>query len=209
MQGSLFVIPQNVQNWCRLDVVQAALGSLDMLGSLIEQGPNYRAYRVGASFARHIVYAGCSPHLRFAPSDADDLNFCHVALHGPFDACVLQTGKNTGKPRCPACRHRWPDWSERLHQGVSACDRCGAEWNAFELDWRQQAASGRVLLEVRNVFPGEASPSDALLNALQTASGFAWRFAWAGMRVVTVSPEPLAQSENRPAYQASVPDRLG
>jgi hypothetical protein len=49
-----------------------------------------------------------------------------------------------------------------------------------ELDWRQHALCGRLLIELRNVFPGEAAPSDTLLRELRLATGSDWRFAWAG-----------------------------
>ena len=117
-----------------------------------------------------------------APADGSR-RFCHVALHGPFETPRLVTGPNTVKPRCPHCRARFDDWRERLddwRSGKTAtCTRCGETWPAYALDWREHAIGGRVLVELRNVFPGEATPSDLLLRRLGEATGMPWRYAWA------------------------------
>jgi hypothetical protein len=62
---------------------------------------------------------------------------------------------------------------------MPCCAGCDRSWSIHELDWRAHAISGRVLIELRNVFPGEASPSDLLLKCLQEQSGEPWRYAWA------------------------------
>ena len=36
-----------------------------------------------------------------------------------------------------------------------------------------------MLVELRNVFPAEAAPSDLLMQQLREATGSAWRYAWA------------------------------
>ncbi len=179
MQGSLYLTPQNVQDTCDLGVAHRVLDTLGVSGGVIVDNLGYRVLWAGPNFSRHIVYAGCSPHLRFEPTDAEDMAFCHVALHGPFEECVVQVGENTVKPRCPQCRSRFVDWADALDSGVMFCCSCRVEFAACELDWRQQAAAGRVLLEIRNVFPSEASPGDMLLGQLYEATQFVWTYAWA------------------------------
>jgi hypothetical protein len=44
------------------------------------------------------------------------------------------------------------------------------------LDWKQQAGFGRRLIEVEEVFPGEAVPTQSLLDLLKRASGSGWRY---------------------------------
>ena len=104
-----------------------------------------------------------------------------MALLGPFAEPRILTGENTVKPRCPHCRARLGDWRERLDMPSAPCPACGQSLPAHELDWRQHAAVGRCFIELRNVFPGEASPSDLLMAELRSVSGQEWRYAWAGM----------------------------
>lgn len=181
MIGSLFLSPQSPQDCCDLDTLEQALAPLAVCGEPSRRGDACRIFLAGENFARHVVFAGCSPYLRFEPRDEADRHFCHVALHGPFELARVLTGENTVKPRCPHCRARIPDWSERIDSGKWQCESCNGELEASTLQWRQNAAVGRCFVELRNVFPGEASPSDQLLGSLSQASGFAWRHAWAGL----------------------------
>lgn len=181
MIGSLFLSPQSPQDYCDSDTLSQVLEELCITGSLMGEQPGLHVYHAGEGFARHVVYAGCSPHLRFEPEHENDQHFCHVAVHGPFEQARVLTGENTVKPRCPHCRQRLSDWRERLHADKTPCPGCETALKPSELDWRQHAAVGRCFVEMRNVFPGEASPSDQLMAALQEASGFAWRHAWSAL----------------------------
>lgn len=143
--------------------------------------PGAIRYRAGESFARLIVFAGCAPHLLFEPAAPGDYGFCHVALHGPYAQPRLIVGRHSIRPRCPSCRHGFSAWraqlSDWLERGL-VCDGCRAHFAPAELDWRQHAASGRFLIEICNVFPGEAAPGDGLLQALADSSCQAWSYAW-------------------------------
>lgn len=158
--------------------VRAVLRELEVIGEPLGDA----VFRAGDGFSRHVVYAGCAPYLVMEPTTDGDA-FCHVALHGPFARPRLVTGPNTVKPRCPACRTRFADWREQLAGwlagATASCPGCSRAWSAHDLDWRGHAASGRVFVELRNVFPGEASPSDLLLERLGVATGIGWRHAWA------------------------------
>ena len=46
----------------------------------------------------------------------------------------------------------------------------------MDLDWRRQAGCGRLLLEVTDVFPGEAVPVSALLRGLEGLGAGPWRY---------------------------------
>jgi len=181
MIGSLYLTPQNPDDACELEPLAQTLAALHITAPPITHAKQCSVYRAGAGFARHVVFAGCSPHLRFEPRDAQDRHFCHVALHGPFPEPRVLTGENTVKPRCPQCRTRLADWRERVDQPARACPACGSELPPTRLDWRQHAAVGRSLVELRNVFPGEASPSDQLMQQLAECAGFAWRYAWSAL----------------------------
>jgi len=177
--SSLYLAPVDAACAPKVDDVVAVLRRLGVIAD--ELGPGL--YAAGDGFSRHVVYAGCSPYLVMEPPEKGSLQFCHVALHGPYAEPRLVTGANTVKPRCPACRARFEDWREHLRAwqagGTADCGNCGSRWHPYQLDWRNHAISGRVLVELRNVFPGEASPSDVLLHGLADAAGIDWHYAWA------------------------------
>lgn len=180
MNGSLFLFPSDPFQSCAPPHLLGVLQELALIGSLIRASVDARVFEAGDNFARHVVYAGCSPQLRFAPEHPGDRGFCHVALLGPYPQPRLVTGNNTVKPRCPQCRTRLADWQQRITSSEALiCPACAIPLVAASLDWRQHAAAGRILLEMRNVFPGEASPSDQLLQALAQACDLPWRYAWA------------------------------
>ncbi|MCB1800709.1 MAG: hypothetical protein KDI82_03375 [Gammaproteobacteria bacterium] len=142
-------------------------------------------FAAGAGFPHHVVFAGCSPHLVMQPPADGSRQFCHVAVHGPFSTPRLVTGPNTVKPRCPQCRARFDDWRGQLEAWQKGdrqahCRACHTDWTAVRLDWRRHAIGGRLLIELRNVYPGEASPSDLLLHELEQTGGLPWQYAWAG-----------------------------
>jgi len=178
---SLFLAPADVNATPGMTALVALLKELEIIADPL--GPT--TYVAGDGFAQHVVFAGCSPHLVMQPAADGNPAFCHVGVHGPFPSPRLVTGPNTVKPRCPQCRGRFVDWREQLSTwsagGAAVCRECGYTGAATRLDWRQHAIAGRVLLEMRNVFPGEATPSDRLVRRLEETFNQPWRYAWAGM----------------------------
>jgi len=177
---SLYLAPTSPDSAPDKHAVQQVLSDLDIIADPL--GP--AIYTAGVGFSRHVIYAGCSPFLVMQPPEDGSRQFCHVVMHGTFAQPKLVTGPNTVKPRCPACRERFADWRERLAEWQAGsepahCDSCGKVSLPADLDWRGHAISGRVLIELRNVFPGEASPSDLLMQRLETGTGEEWRYAWA------------------------------
>ena len=177
---SLYLASLDPEAAPELDRISGVLRMLEIIGTPIGDG----RFAAGPGFERHVVFAGCSPHLVLQPPADGSLQFCHVALHGPFDAPRLIVGPNTTRPRCPVCRARYTDWQDRLGdwrrgRRDAHCTHCGQRVSPHRLDWRGQAISGRVLIELRNVFPGEASPSDRLLGELRSATCEDWRYDWA------------------------------
>ncbi|MCB1774024.1 MAG: hypothetical protein KDI88_10435 [Gammaproteobacteria bacterium] len=178
---SLFLAPKDARARPDATALVELLKELDVIGQAIGTA----TFLAGHGFARHIVFAGCSPHLVMQPPTDGSPAFCHVAVHGPYPEPRLVTGPNTVKPRCPQCRGRFGDWRQRLeqwnHGDPAVCAQCGSSTPASRLDWRQHAIGASLLLEMRHVFPGEASPSDHLLQRLEQTYGQPWRYAWAGM----------------------------
>jgi hypothetical protein len=183
---SLFVSPRDPQSSPDPIAVEEVLNQLGIIATAIAPA----TFLAGPAFSQHVVYAGCAPHLVMLPPEEGSLQFCHVVIHGPFDRPRLVTGPNTVKPRCPQCRARFVAWKQDLDTGETAdrtvpCGHCGAINAVADLDWRQHAVAARMMLELRNVFPGEASPSDTLMNRLEQATGETWRYAWARLLAIT------------------------
>ena len=186
---SLFLAPHDPQATPTLETLQQVLSGLEIIGAPLA----HMTFAAGEGFSRHVIYAGCAPHLVMTPPADGSRRFCHVALHGPFQQPRLVTGPNTVKPRCPDCRARYSDWRDQLTAWragtrLAQCPACGRMSAPGELDWRNHAIVARVLIELRNVFPGEASPSDQLLDRLTSATGLEWQHAWAAYLEVETPP---------------------
>jgi hypothetical protein len=180
MNGSLLLYPADpAVDPPGTDVLLAALAALGLVGARVGAD----AFLPGQALARLVVFAGCSPHLVLEPP-ADGGAFTQVRLHGPHAAARLLAGDNVAAPRCPACRARIADWRERLAGWMADpatpvdCPGCGRVHPVSRLDWRGNAAAGRVFVEIGNVFPGEAVPAEALLDALGALGCGPWRYAW-------------------------------
>ena len=176
---SLYLAPANVAAVPAPEKIQAILERLEVIGPALGKD----IFEAGGGFARHVVFAGCSPYLVMTPPEDGSLAFCHVAVHGPFDLPHLVTGLQAPRPRCPHCRHRFTDWRDLLgaerEMRSLRCPSCHRGVTSCELDWRQHAVCGRVLIELRNVFPGEAVPSDQLMQALCAETAMEWQYGWA------------------------------
>lgn len=180
MTGSLLLFPADpAADPPPAGALSAMLAALGLTGARC----GTEGFLPGPEFARHVVFAGCSPHLVLEPP-ADSGAFSQVHVHGPYAAARLLAGDNVTAPRCPACRVRIEGWGERL-AGWRAdpaspvdCPGCGRVHPASRLDWRGNASAGRVFVEIGNVFPGEAVPGEALLDALGALGCGPWRYAW-------------------------------
>lgn len=179
VSGSLMIMPS--QAWAEppeTNQVGQVLSELGLIGEAYEEG-----FLVGEKFGSLITFAGCSPALMTDPDQAGD-KLMTVHLLGPWEQPRLLVGRNTTKPRCPGCRARIVDWRELTETYASqpdlihSCPQCGTQTRPVDLDWRQQAVAGRLLIEVRNVFPGEVVPTDNLLLGLTRATGVEWRYGW-------------------------------
>lgn len=135
-------------------------------------GDRYRnqqqVFLTGERFLQLITFLGCSPFLRLQPAGDDDDRFCHIRFLGPFTQPRLMHGRNTRPPRCPHCGQRIEQWRAGLDGGAGYidCEHCGEKPLISELDWRRNAGLGRFFVQITEVFPGEAVPLPALLEAL-------------------------------------------
>ena len=139
-----------------------------------------RAFFVGTRFFEWLTFAGCAVRMPLRPP-ADGGAFCHVRLPDPPDRPVLLHGRNTRPPRCPDCRAPRRSWREPQPPEALVlwtCPACGATRPACDWDWKESAGCGRSVVWIEEVFPGEASPSPALLRILEPLSGGPWRHCY-------------------------------
>ncbi|WP_242523460.1 hypothetical protein [Thiocystis minor] len=168
------------------DALIAAMAHADLIGERLEgrsdrlgTAPSGAAYCIGASFLRLVSFTGCAVKIATAPDPRSP--FCHLRFPPLAPHPRLYAGRNTRPPRCRDCRGRLEDWRERTarwasqpDQGVT-CPSCGATRPPWQWDWKEQGGFGRRAILIEEVFPGEAMPTDALLDLLQAASGTGWR----------------------------------
>lgn len=126
-----------------------------------------RLFRAGARFAELVTFLGCSPYLRFEPDGGGGEAFCHVGLRGPYVAPRLIFGRNTRPPRCPGCHNQIVEWRAGLSDETLHCHLCGGVFPLASIAWRRNAGFGRLFIELFNVFPGEAVPSEELMRGLR------------------------------------------
>jgi len=181
MNTSLYLFPLPVlEEPPPQEQVEALLRQCGFLGASLGEG----RYRVGENFFGHITFAGCSPHLKLEPVDEQDAHFTHLRFRQEIRP-RLRVAPQRGCPRCRHCGAAVPGWKERLPQWQEdvtlewRCAECGSGSRVAELDWRQYGVAARLLVEVRQVWPGEALPGDGLLRQLESGTGRRWAYAWA------------------------------
>ncbi len=144
----------------------------------------------GAALATLVGFTGCA--VRF-----DNIETA-VTIVGPWllipstsPAPRLLWGRNSRPPRCPACAAPLRPWQERLPMpGVSSdlpgrscdaraslcCDACDSAHAIHHWHWGRHAGAGRSLVLIEEVFPGEARPLPALMQALVGLGVGPWSF---------------------------------
>ncbi len=147
-----------------LQAVAARLGEIGLLGAALDRIRG--TYRVGERFLQLITFLGCSPYLRFDPAAEGDADFCHLALAGPFETPRLRYAANTRPPRCPRCGQPLEGWREFADSDAIDCPACDTAHPPHLLEWGKSGGSGRLFIEIRNIFPGEAVPGEELLREL-------------------------------------------
>lgn len=157
-----------------------ALASAGFLGPAL--GPGDDAYAVGEHFLHLVTFAGCAVRLEIEPGAGSDRPFCHVRIAGPYPEPLPLIGRNTRPPRCPTCRAPLRDWRDALAGPTAAgrtaalpCPACETLSPARAWDWKESGGFARLWLGVEEVFPGEAAPTDALMQILAEAALTPWR----------------------------------
>jgi hypothetical protein len=176
--GRLVLAPQDPSQAPDRSAVAQALADAGFLGPALR--PDANSYAVGESFLQLVSFAGCAVHMEIAPHAGADRPFCHARIAGPYPAPRLLTGSNTRPPRCPTCRAPHRNWRSATQSSLGAedplpCPACGAVAALCAWDWKESGGCARLTLSVEEVFPGEAAPTDTLLQILAKSSGMPWR----------------------------------
>ncbi len=182
MNGSLYLFPENAfADTPNITMVLDILTKNELLGKTL--GDN--RFLAGDHFFRHVSFAGCSPSLQLEPPGDGGDRFTHISLIGPTHQARLVTTIHFSGPRCPHCTQRIIDWKSRIMGWQEdpaeeyLCTKCNQFTAAAMLQWRHYAACGRLLVEIHQVFTGEAVPSDSLMAELENTTGVEWQYAWA------------------------------
>lgn len=134
------------------------------------------AWYAGDAFLSHVIFLGCSPQVDFRPRDPEQAaagHFCHVRYQWQEAGPVFRSSAGRLQPRCPGCRGQLEQWQELVRDWPSdreatvCCAGCGRSLQSSELDWRQCAGFGRWFLEIWNIYPHEAVPTEGLITRLE------------------------------------------
>ena len=175
--GSLFLHPVDAETACPRDRLAETLAGAGMLGAPYDGREN--AFLVGERFLQLVTFMGCSPHIELDPPGGNSDDFCHVLIH-TYAVPRLMVGSNTRAPRCPVCGKPGAVAAAALARRDPAlpvpCDHCGTRNPVASLKWRRDAGFGRLFVEVRSVFPGEAVPVEGLFRTLAETTGGPWNY---------------------------------
>jgi len=166
--------PAEVPSGVNLDEAIALLTEIGFLAEAL--AGDAQTYLIGSGFLQLVTFMGCSPYIELEPPADGGKNFCHVQFHRT-ESPYLMFGANTRPPRCPACRKALAVSPESLaNREHVPCPHCGEVSDIRSLGWRRDAGFADVFIEVHSVFPGEAVPTEGLLNRLKTLGGGDWKY---------------------------------
>lgn len=164
------------------DLLRVVLSQAGFIGPRRTDGTD--GFEVGPNLLALLSFTGCAVVLPPSSVPGSHETRCQVRILGPAAAPRLVWGRNTRGPRCPVCRTRLQDWRERLPDWPGrrpdglTCPRCGGSHPPGAWDWKQQAGFGRLFVFVEEVFPGEAVPTQGLLDLLIRVCACGWRHCY-------------------------------
>lgn len=140
-------------------------------------------YFVGPAFVDLLSFLGCSPQIRLTPNEGD--NYCHIIIRPPQPDIHCLGYTATAAPRCPQCKNKITQWQQikAWHLGATpcVCQHCNTTTAMQNLKWKHECGYGCMAIDIINIHPFEAVPSDNFLHVLQTATGVEWDYFYASV----------------------------
>jgi len=134
---------------------------------------NSGSLQVGSQLMDFITFLGCSPSLSVGEVDSA------IKIHF-FDETTGLGGDSIQSLRYPTCKHLLDNPAHLIKNYPQStdwlCPSCGLTGKIDTINWRKSAGFSFVFIEVSQIFPKEAVPSDKLLKALQTFSHRDWQW---------------------------------
>jgi hypothetical protein len=133
-------------------------------------------YKPGPRFSELVLF--------HVPPDglAAAVSACHVALLETMPEPSFLAGTNTRPPACPRCHAKFMHWNKELAAWQAnkrgyrwTCTGCGRPLPIEALDWDRSAGVARYALDIWGVSEGEAEPSPALLEFLESEMAERWQ----------------------------------
>lgn len=176
----------------------AYLQERQFLGMSIAAGPAQR-YLAGESFLQNISFMGCSPAIEFAPPDTNPASvekFTHIRFSEIYPDIHFCYDLRQSKPRCLQCRARLDNWYSQFAHGISAqqtlrCSRCDNQAQLMQLPWRRTAGFGRFFIQILNIYPQEAVPTDAFLAQLSRYTATQWDYFYVSCAYTLNPPDSV------------------
>lgn len=169
----------------------ASLSAIGLIGDPIRYDGGM-FYPTGERFLQLVSFLGCSPAIELdPPGEAAALPaavagglFCHVIL-SCTDMLQLRADPQTRTPRCPHCGQPVETWQQDVQAWQAdpaatgwACSACGHAGTLTDWIFRKTAGFGKVFLEIRGIYPSEAVPGAALLQALRDLTDGDWHYIY-------------------------------
>ena len=176
--GRLILAPQDPNSAPESRALVRALSNAGFLGGTL--GTDADRFLVGEEFLQLMTFAGCAVQVKVAPHMQGDEPFCHIRIAGPYATPRAMLGSNTRPPRCPTCRAPLRDWRSVAGPTWTAatalpCPACAVEAPLCAWDWKESGGFARLAIWIEEDFPGEAAPTDALIQLLANTCGDPWR----------------------------------
>lgn len=168
MHYSLFLYPTAAQGRIDPHKIQRLLESLGFVAETEPSG----AFAAGDRLMEHINFLGCSPSLQSGQVD------CRVRLH-LFDSPVGLGGHSIDTLRYPSCKHPIDNPADLIQSGPDSawrCTHCANQGKVSDINWRKSAAFAECFIEVSAIFPKEAVPTPAFLEALKPLCDCDWNW---------------------------------
>ena len=143
-------------------------------------------FLTGERFLQLVSFVGCSTNVCLTPKPGNDRNFCSIAITGPLQQPTLIWDSNCRPPRCPDCKTPITNWQQHIELDKLKCSKCSKELQLGEISWGRQAGYGRIFIEISNIFPGEARPTQILLEDLTRTTGTDWSYFYTQSEKITL-----------------------